>query len=813
MRKILEDVVMSVEKRKQVENCFVECRQTEKDLHETLQKLEASEREQREAASRHKMIMDCVADTITVYDKKLNPISVSESIQGLRGFSVAEALRQTLEQAFTPESVRLIKKTFEEELLLEASDKPDLKRNRTIELQQYHKNGSAIWVEMTLSYISNGDGKTTGIISVTRNISKRKLIEKKSALNQERLKNIIAASPVGMHFYITDNQGELVFVGANPAADNILKIKHDGLKGKTIIEAFPGLSQTDIPEQYKKVALHGIPWKSEQIDYEHGSIKGAFQVEVFRSEPGRIVVMFSNITEQKKAEEALKTSRKMMREILDLIPVRVFWKDLDLFYEGCNKVFAKDAGFCEPEEVIGKDDFQMGWRDQAENYRTCDKRVIESGCPEFLIEESQTTPNGETIEIITSKIPLYNSKGTIVGVLGSYIDITELRQAEAQNRKMQKQMENAVRMEAIGTLAGGIAHDFNNILTGIQGNISLAMLYLSPTDLAFDKLRDTESCVKSAATLTAQLLGFARGGRYELKLGNMNNAIRKSLELFGRTKKEISLQSKLAPDLWNNLMDAGQIEQVLLNIFINAWQAMPGGGSISIETENVSLGEKIGPDSLESGPYVKICITDTGMGMDEKTQSRIFEPFFTTKEMGRGTGLGLASAYGIIKGHNGTIGVQSQPGEGTTFTIHLPASNNEIINENKRENTDIQKGHERVLLIDDEDMIIEVGKELLSHLGYTVFTAKNGQDAIDFYRENTDIDLVILDMIMPGMQGGEVFDFLRKINPAATIILSSGYSLKGAAMRIMKRGCNGFIQKPFTLSELSLKIREVLDNK
>ncbi|MEI6588025.1 MAG: PAS domain S-box protein [Candidatus Moraniibacteriota bacterium] len=812
MRKILEDIELSAEKRVEIENCLADCIQLEQEQIETLLKLATTERELKETLLRQQLIMSCVADTITVYDKKLNQKSISDSIQILRGFSIAEALQQTIEQAFTPKSIQLIKKTLKEEMLLEETgDNPNPKRNRTLELQQYHKNGHIIWVEMTLSYIRNGKGTITGMISVTRDITKRKLIEKKAALDQTRLKNIITASPTGIHFYKTDSEGDLIFIGANPAADNILKIKHDELKGKTITEAFPGLSKTNIPERYKKIALHGMPWKSEQVNYEHGSIKGVFRVEAFRSEPERIVVMFDDITERKQAEEALKASRKMMREILDLIPVRVFWKDLDSVYLGCNKIFANDAGFNDPEDVIGKTDFQMYWRNQAETYRAYDKQVTKNDRSELLIEESQATPDGKIMEIITNKIPMHDPIGAVSGVLGTYVDITKIKQAEARNKKMQQQMENAVRMEAIGTLAGGIAHDFNNILTGIQGNISLALLLLPSTDPAFEKLRNTEECVKSAAALTAQLLGFARGGRYELRLGNMNETIQKSLEMFGRTKKELSLPCKLAPDLWNNKMDSGQIEQVLLNIFINAWQATPGGGSISVETGNVTLREKIGVNSLEPGPYVKVCITDTGMGMDEKTQSRIFEPFFTTKEMGRGTGLGLASAYGIIIGHNGAINVYSQPGQGTTFIIHLPALINAVVETHNDKNEPIKKGNENILLVDDEIVILDIAKALLTYLGYNVLTAKNGKDAIDIYRKDKNINLVILDMIMPDMQGGEVFDSLREIDPTITVLLSSGYSLDGQAQGIIERGCNGFIQKPFTIKELSLKVREVLD--
>jgi CheY-like chemotaxis protein len=258
--------------------------------------------------------------------------------------------------------------------------------------------------------------------------------------------------------------------------------------------------------------------------------------------------------------------------------------------------------------------------------------------------------------------------------------------------------------------------------------------------------------------------------------------------------------------------DQGQIEQVLLNLFVNAWQAMSGGGDLSLETENVLLDEDcVKPFDLEPGRYVKISVTDTGVGMDEATQQRIFDPFFTTKEMGRGTGLGLASVYGIIRNHGGFIDVQSEKGEGTTFNIYLPASEKEI-KEEKKLSEELLKGIETVLLIDDEDMIIDVCSQTLKTLGYEVLMARSGKEAMDIYtKDKGKIDIVILDMIMPDLSGDETYDRLKEINPNVKVLLSSGYSVDGKAKEILKRGCDGFIQKPFSLGQLSESIRKILD--
>ena len=391
-------------------------------------------------------------------------------------------------------------------------------------------------------------------------------------------------------------------------------------------------------------------------------------------------------------------------------------------------------------------------------------------------------------------------------------DITYQKQAEEKRKRLEDQLQQAQKMEAIGTLAGGVAHDFNNLLMGIQGRTSLILMNKESAHPDYEHLKGIEEYVRSAADLTKQLLGFARGGKYEIKAVDVNALVQKSAQMFGRTKKEIVIHPKYPKDIWTMEVDPAQIEQVLLNLYVNAWQSMPGGGELYLETENVTLdGDYVEPFGVEPGDYVKISVTDTGTGMDERTRERIFEPFFTTKEMGRGTGLGLASSYGIIKNHNGVINVYSEIGHGTTFNIYLPASRQlsvKIDEESKK----IVKGQGTVLLVDDEEIIIDVAQGMLAGLGYTVLVAGSGKKAIDIYREKqAQIHLVIIDMIMPEMGGGVVYDQLKEINPDVKAILSSGYSINGKAQEILKRGCDGFLQKPFNMSELSLKLRKILD--
>ena len=317
--------------------------------------------------------------------------------------------------------------------------------------------------------------------------------------------------------------------------------------------------------------------------------------------------------------------------------------------------------------------------------------------------------------------------------------------------------------------------------------------------------------IRSGATLTRQLLGFARGGKYEVKPTDLNDLIRKSSEMFGRTKKEIKITRREQDGLWVVDADRGQIEQVFLNMYVNAWQAMPGGGELTLATQNMILDEQyVKPHKAKPGRYVKISITDTGIGMDEATRQRVFEPFFTTKGRGRGTGLGLASAYGIIRNHGGFITLYSERGHGTTFNLYLPVSASGAVADASLERQVI-KGTETILIVDDEDIVLDVGVEVLKTLGYQVLAARGGPEAIEIYRQKAgEIDMVILDMIMPEMGGGRVFDAMKGINPSVKVLLASGYSLNGQASHILSRGCGGFIQKPFSIIDLSRKIREIL---
>ncbi len=515
-----------------------------------------------------------------------------------------------------------------------------------------------------------------------------------------------------------------------------------------------------------------------------------------------IVEDFKDITIRKQAEETLRRSEEKYRIVLEASPdpVVVYNMAGEVIY--LNPAFTGVFGWAQ-EDLFGKKTDYVPRENRPEIQTMIDRML--AGESFSSVESRRYTKKGNILDVRISVAVYTDRNGIPEGSVHILRDVTERKRLKAQMRQVQK-------MESIGTLAGGIAHDFNNLLMGIQGNVSLMLMDTDAVSPDYDRLINIEKQVKSGAKLTSYLLGYARKGKYEINPLDLNQVVKEVNETFIRTKKEITVHNDLAEDLSVIEADKGQIEQVLLNLFINAADAMPDGGDLFLKTMKVTDKDMQGRMyKPEPGNYVLLTVTDSGVGMDEEIQERIFEPFFTTKEMGRGTGLGLASVYGIIKSHHGYIEVESSKGKGTTFRIYLPASEKEI--QKIVETTDeIVKGAETVLLVDDEDIILEVSCELLETIGYRVLTAGCGKESIEIYKNNRDkIDIVVLDMVMPDINGAVVYKRLKEINPDVKVLLSSGYSIDGHATEILNQGCDGFIQKPFTLQSLSRKIKNILE--
>jgi len=672
-----------------------------------------------------------------------------------------------------------------------------------------NKNGQILDVIINISLV--GEDR---IVSLT-DITDRKKVEEALRAERERFQYLSENAPFGMA--MIGSEGTFKYI--NPKFSEIFGYDLSEIPdGRTWFrKAYP-----DPAHRHRVISTWLEDLNSSQVGQKRPRV---FEVEckdgskkivnfvTVQLETGENLMACEDITIRRQAEEALRKSEKQFRELFNSVSDLVYTHDLDGRILSMNAALCKTFGYDE-KELLGrkvsefmKPEFVKAF--ESEYLKNLKKKGYYEGTTAYL------TKDGNQIYLEYRSSLVYPDEGKPY-ITGIGRDVTAKLLSERENRKLQDRLNQAQKLESLGILAGGIAHNFNNILMGIQGRASLMMMEKDSSDPDHMHLRGIEKYVNDAVVLTRDLLGFARGGKYEVRSTNLNKLIEHESKLFARTKKEIQIHEEYEKGLWTVEVDQGQIKQVLLNLYVNAAYAMPAGGDLYIRTEKVTLDEKAAkPSDIPPGNYVKTSVTDTGVGMEKTIQEKIFDPFFSTRDASEGSGLGLASVYGIIKNHGGFINVYSEREKGTTFTIYLPASEKKTVKEVPHpDQGEPQYGQETILLVDDEEFITEIGQGLLKRLGYQVITAGSGQAALNLYEARKDgIDLVILDMIMPEMGGGPVYDRLKEINPGVKVLLSSGYSVDGQATDILNKGCNGFIQKPFSLQGLSIKVREVLDDK
>jgi PAS domain S-box-containing protein len=667
------------------------------------------------------------------------------------------------------------------------------------------RDGTPIWGAVTVQVVHDESGSIIHFDGMIEEITERKQAEEAFRQSEAIIHRVFGAVPVGICI-----MKDRVYQSANKNWCESFGYPEESILGKTtrILYESDEEYQRVGRELYNQLLEKGLTTVETKLRRSDGVLRDvvliAAPLQSDDLEAG-IVIVIRDVTDSKQAKEALQRSKALLRKVLDTVPSYICAKDINGRFLLVNKALASfygstvdemtgllHADICEDEEEL-------------QTMLAADREVIESGKPKIIPEESMKNPDGSVTYLETIKIPFAVFGDPAVLIMAR--DITERKQLEEELSKSDK-------LESIGILAGGVAHDFNNILTVILGNISLANI-IADEDIEKAKkiLSEAEKATLSAKDLTQQLLTFAKGGEPVKKTIRISSLILDTVR-FALRGSNVNYDFQLEDFLWSVDVDKGQFKQVINNLVINADQAMPEGGTISVNTRNAVISSK---DALplEDGKYVKITIKDQGHGIPEDHKLKIFDPYFTTKQ--KGSGLGLATCYSILKKHNGHIAVESEQNVGTTFTIYLPASS-ELVDVKEEKKTDVSKINGKILVMDDESVLLDVVSKVLQHIGCDTEGATDGTDAVKLYRKamksGKPFDAVILDLTIPGGMGGkETIKRLLKIDPDVKAIVSSGYSNNPVLANFQDYGFISLVTKPYRIDQLREVLQSVLQEK
>jgi PAS domain S-box-containing protein len=749
---------------------------------------------------------------MALLDQDQQFVKVNPRLCEMLGYSAHEFQGLNFNQLTHPEDRQSDRSTWLELL----TGKSSIKRN---ELKIIHKNGEAIWGIVSNAAVNDENGRLEYVISHIYDITERKKAENARQEAILRQREAVQAGNVGLwDWNLLTNKVAFSSEWKSQIGYQDHEIGDDFEEWKSRVhpdDLKPTLNQ--IQKSFEQA--NPRQWAEFRFRHKDGSYRWILaQASIFRDESGKPVRMLGShvdITDRKHTEQALRLSEEKFAAAFRHSPV---WVAITTLEKGefidVNDTFLKATGYSR-EEVIGHTALDLELRkDPAERERIVELVKKQGSVKNIAVK--RRLRSGEIRDMLLSAelLPVPGEEVMVV-VLA---DITELKKSQKEKDDLESQLRQAQKMEAIGTLAGGIAHDFNNILTAILGFGELLQVEVGEESRNKRYVDQILIAADRAQDLVKQILAFSRKVETEKKPLNLNHCVEEAVLLLKQTiPKMISIELHLEKDL--NLIEAdrGQLEQIVMNLATNAKDAMPQGGRMVFETSNVLLGKDYCQEHFEAEPgeYVRLQVSDTGQGIPKEALEQIFDPFFTTKELGKGTGLGLSTVYGIVKAHNGFVFCYSEPEMGTIFRIYLP-----VLNDENSDNPDSSEadqkaptgGDETLLFVDDEEPLRQLGQHTLSKEGYKVITAASGEEALDIYQKQTEnIDLIILDVSMPGMGGHNCLKKILKINPKAKILISSGYSVNGQLKSILDDGAADYIGKPFDRRKMLRLIRETLD--
>ena len=674
-------------------------------------------------------------------------------------------------------------------------------------------DGTREFILTTKVPLKDGSGKIIGLVGCARFITERKQAEEALKREHNLLRTLIDHIPDNIYVRDLSNR----FVVANESFARLMGVAGpSALIGKRDADFYPEEMAASFDKADQEVFAGRPIFNRERVlRFPNGQELTVLNTKVpFKNDKGEVIGLIGvghDITERKRTEAALAAEQRLLSSLITATPDAIYFKDRESRFIRINDALVLKLGLSDPSVALGKTDLDMFGEQHAREAYADEQRIMATGEPMIDKEEREDWKDGHITWASSTKMPMRDTGGKIVGIMGISRDITERKRIEDHLIQSQK-------LETVGKLAGGIAHEFNSILTAIIGQAELLREDLPAGSPLAQNATAISQAADRAAILTRQLLAYGRKQFLRPEPLNLNQVITGMSGVLSHLMGGDTVAVSIVPaaGLQSVKADAGQIEQVIMNLAMNARDAMPGGGKLTLETASVTLGpDDVGRyPELKPGGYVMLAISDTGRGMSEGVKARAFEPFFTTKDIGQGTGLGLSTCYGIIKQSGGHINVYSEPGRGTTFKIYLPqvASLPQVPVE-RLESPQLPRGTETILLVEDDPALREMAAALLRRLGYTVLAAANGVEALSLkqQRDTGHVDLLLTDVVMPHMSGKELADRVRALYPHTRILFTSAYTENAIAQQgALDKGV-ALLQKPFTPSALARKVREALD--
>lgn len=680
---------------------------------------------------------------------------------------------------------------------------------RITDLEFIKKDGSIVYVDLSAALIRDENGTPVAFrgIAIDRTL---KILKERDL---ERYRDFVINIDDGC--FETNLDGNLVFI--NPAMCEVHGYPYEELVGMDHRNFAAPDEAKKIFDVFNLIYRTGIP--SRVFDYNITTKSGAVRnvevsAQLIHDEEGK-PIGFRGITRDRTQRKQREVELERYRAFVENVEDACFEVDLKGNFTFFNDAVCRIFGYS-PEQIMGMNNREYTTAEMASKTYRIFNKIYTTGKSAEIYDYEIRRGDGQSRHLDMTISLMRDAKSHPIGFRGICRDVTEQKKSQEENERLNALLSEAQRLEATATLAAGVAHNFNNLLMSIQGYVSLLGMEIEPGHPNQKRIKTIEEHIKKGSDLTIQLLSYANVSYSPTHKANINEVIGSSLSVFKMTIKQVNIVERYADAVNEVAVDRKQMEHVFNNLFKNAIQAMPNGGSLYVETENVILNDAfVGAYERNSGPYVKITVKDTGVGMDKATKERIFEPFFTTQNLGAATGLGLAAVYGVIKKHLGIIEVESEKNKGTTFTVYLPAIEKASSAQASPQPAEVAAtSRKAILIVDDEEIFIKLTAKMIGKLGHTILSASNGQIALETFRKNKDqIELVIMDMVMPGLSGDQLIEMLQGIKPEVNIILVSGYIKDEKMKKIVAQSRRAFLQKPFEREALIETIESFLETE